>query len=72
MNMAYNADTKLGDLLDNPVTKEVLFKFLPEMKTAGPMLNMGRGMSLKTVASFPQAKITPETLQAIVDELSKL
>jgi hypothetical protein len=29
-------------------------------------------MTLKTVAGFPQAKISPEKLQAIVAELEKL
>lgn len=70
--MAFSADTKMGELLDNPATKEVLLKFLPEIKTAGPMLNMARGMTLKQVAGFPQAKITPEKLQAIVSELEKV
>jgi hypothetical protein len=70
--MAFNADTKMGVLLDNPATKEVLLKFLPEIKTAGPMLNMARGMTLRAVSGFPQAKITPEKLQAIVAELEKI
>jgi len=70
--MGFSADTKLGELLDNPVTKEVLLKFLPEIKTAGPMLNMARGMTLRAVAGFPQAKISPEKLQAIVAEFEKI
>jgi hypothetical protein len=70
--MGFNADTKMGVMLDDPAAKEVLLKFLPEIKTAGPMLNLARGMTLKTVAGFPQAKISPEKLQAIVAELEKL
>lgn len=70
--MAFNGDTKLGDLLDNPAAKAVLTKHLPQLESAGPMLNMARGMSLKTVAGFPQANITAETLQAIIDDLGKL
>jgi hypothetical protein len=70
--MSFNADSKLGDLLDNAATKEVLVKFLPQISTAGPMLNMARGMTLKTLAAFPQAKITPDKLEAIVAELEKL
>ena len=72
MAMGYSADTKMSTLLDDPVAKEVLVKFLPEIKTAGPMINMARGMTLKAISGFPQAKITPEKLQAIVAELEKL
>ena len=72
MSMGFSADTKMGVLLDNPIAKEVLLKFLPEIKTAGPMLNMARGMTLKAVAGFPQAKISPEKLQSILSELEKL
>lgn len=72
MAMGYDADTKMGALLDDPAAKEVLLKFLPEIGTAGPMLNMARGMTLRAISGFPQAKISPEKLQAIVTELEKL
>jgi hypothetical protein len=71
-NMALNADTKMGELLDNPAAKALLAKHLPELEKAGPMLNMARGMTLKTVAGFPQANISAEKLQAIVADLEKL
>jgi hypothetical protein len=70
--MAFDGDTKLGDLLDNPAAMEVLKKHMPGIESAGPMLAMARGMSIKTVAGFPQANITPEKLQAILAELAKL
>lgn len=70
--MAFNEDSLLGDVLDSPEAKAILMKFLPEMENAGPMLNMARGMSLKTVAGFPQANIPAEKLQAILAELAKL
>jgi hypothetical protein len=70
--MGFNADTKMGVMLDDPVARTVLVKFLPEIETAGPMLKLARGMSLKQVAGFPQAKISAEKLQAIVTELEKL
>ncbi len=70
--MAFNGDTKLGDVLDNPAAKAVLEKHLPGIENAGPMLAMARGMSLKTVAGFPQANISPEKLQAILADLGKL
>jgi len=70
--MGFNGDTKMGVMLDDPAAKAVLLKFLPQISTAGPMLNMARGMTLKAVAAFPQAKIPPEKLQALVAELEKL
>jgi para-nitrobenzyl esterase len=70
--MAFSADTKLGDLLDNPEAKALLLKHVPEISNAGPMLEMARGMTLKMVAGFPQANISAEKLQAIVADLEKL
>jgi hypothetical protein len=70
--MAFNADSKLGELLDNPAAKVLLSKHMPELDKAGPMLAMARGMTLKAVAAFPQAKISPDKLKAIVADLEKL
>ena len=70
--MAYNGDTKMGVMLDDAAAKAVLVKFLPQINTAGPMLSMARGMTLNQVAKYPQAKIPPEKLQAIIAELEKL
>jgi hypothetical protein len=70
--MSFGADTKMGELLDNPTTKEVLLKFLPEIASAGPMLAMARGLTLKTLAGVARGKIPPEKLQAIVAELEKI
>jgi hypothetical protein len=70
--MGFNGDTKMGVMLDDPTARAVLVKFLPQIETAGPMLNMARGMTLKQVAGFPQAQIPPDKLQAIIAELEKL
>ena len=72
MSKGYSADTKMGVLLDDPVAKDVLVRFLPQIKTAGAMINMARGMTLKTISGFPQAKITPDAFQALVSDLEKL
>ena len=72
MSKGYSAETKFGVLLDDPAAKGVLVKFLPQIETAGAMLNMARGMSLKTIAGFSQAKITPDQLQALVSDLEKI
>jgi NAD(P)-dependent dehydrogenase (short-subunit alcohol dehydrogenase family) len=68
----FSADTKLGVLLDHPQAKVVMTAHYPEMAKAGPLLRMGRGYTLRQIASFPQAKMPPERLQNIVDELQKL
>lgn len=70
--MAFGADTKMGELLDNPTTKQVLVKHLPEITSAGPMLNLARGMTLKSLSMMARGKIPPEKLQAIVADLEQL
>ena len=70
--MGFNGDSKLGELLSNPAANEVLLRHLPEIKTAGPMLNMARGMTLNAIARFPQANMSPERLRALVADLEKL
>lgn len=70
--MPFTAETTLGEILDNAQAKEVLRKHFPQVDSAGPMLSMARGMSLKAVAGFPQAGITPDKLKAIIEDLAKL
>jgi hypothetical protein len=70
--MPFTADTKLGEILDNPKAKEVMARHYPEMATAGPLLQMGRGLTLKQISAFPQAKMSPERLQLIVADLQNL
>jgi hypothetical protein len=70
--MSFGADTKLGVLLDNPTTKAVLVKYLPEIQTSGPMINMARGLTLGALANVARGKIPPDELQAIVAELATL
>ena len=70
--MAFNAENKLGELVDNEAAYAVLLKHWPKLGTACPMLNMGRGMSLKQIAGFPQAELSADTLQAIVSDLENL
>lgn len=65
----FSADSKLGDILDNPKAKAIMAQHYPEMATAGPLLRMGRGLTLKQISAFPQAKMSQERLQTIVDDL---
>jgi hypothetical protein len=68
----FTAETKLGEILDNPQAKAVMAKHYPEMATAGPLLRMGRGLTLKQISAFPQAKMSPERLETIVTDLQRL
>jgi hypothetical protein len=62
----------LGEILDNPRAKAAMARHYPEMATAGPLLRMGRGLTLRQISTFPQAKMSPERLQTILDDLQNL
>jgi NAD(P)-dependent dehydrogenase (short-subunit alcohol dehydrogenase family) len=68
----FSADSKLGDILDNPEAKAVMARHYPEMATAGPLLRMGRGLTLRQISGFPQARMPAERLQTIVEDLQRL
>ena len=68
----FSADSKLGDILDHPEAKAVMARHYPEMATAGPLLRMGRGLTLRQISGFPQARMPAERLQTIVDDLQRL
>lgn len=70
--MAFSENTKLSEILDNPAAKACMQVHYPEMATMGPMMNMARALSLKQIAAFPQAKMTAERLQKIVEDLNKM
>lgn len=70
--MSYSENTKLAEILDDPAARACMQTHYPEMATMGPMMNMARGLSLKQISAFPQAKMTPERLQKIVEDLQKL
>jgi len=68
----FSAETRLGDILDNPQAKAIMARHYPEMATAGPLLRMGRGLTLRQISGFPQARMSPDRLQTIVDDLQRL
>lgn len=70
--MSFSAETKLGVLLDNPATKQVLVKYLPEIQNAGPMINMARGLTLRALSKVASGKIPADKLEAIEAELQQL
>ena len=69
---AYNVnDTDLGTLLDNPATKPVLQKYIPDV-IGNPQIDMARGMTLKQLQSYAADKLSDETLAKIDTDLSKI
>lgn len=69
--MAFSVNSKLGELIANEKARAVLEKHLPGMSTH-PQLAMAKGMSLKMIAAFPQAGLSPDKLKAIDEDLQKL
>jgi hypothetical protein len=64
-------DTDLGTLLDNPATKAVLTKYIPQM-IANPQIDMARSMTLKQLQSYAGDQLTDQTLAKIDADLAKI
>lgn len=71
--MAFNLDTPIGELLDNPAALAILDKIMPGLST-NPQIGMARSMSmgLRTIAQFSGGKITDDLLAAASKELEAL
>ncbi|MFK4874898.1 hypothetical protein [Novosphingobium sp. ZW T3_23] len=69
---AYSTSTtSIGDLLDNPSTKAVLVKHLPDL-VSNPQIEMARGMTLKQIQSYSSDSVTDEVLAKIDADLQKI
>ena len=69
--MGFSADSKIGELLNDPRTKAVLEKHLPGV-SKNALIDMARGMSLRDVAEFPPAEIPSDKLNSVDAELKAL
>jgi len=69
--MAFTGDSTINDILANEKAKAVVEKYVPGF-TTHPQLAMVKSMSLKAVALFPEADISPDKLAAIIEDLSKI
>ena len=58
------ADTDIGTLLDTPVTRAILDKYMPGFST-NEQVSMARSMTLRTVQQFAPDKIKTEVLDQI-------
>ncbi len=65
------ADTDVGTLLDNPDTKAILAKYLPEL-ISSPQIDMARSMTLQSMQSYAPDKLSDATLAKIDVELAKI
>ena len=67
----FSAETTMAVLLDTPQTRAVLMRHVPGVVTS-PQIAMARGLSLKQLAGFAKAGISPEKLAAIDADLAKI
>jgi hypothetical protein len=69
---AYSTEaTDIGTLLDNPETKAVLVKHIPDM-VADAQFEMARPMTLRAIQAYAADKLTDEKLAAIDADLAKI
>jgi hypothetical protein len=68
---AYSIDTDLGTLLDDPLAKAILQKYIPEL-LASDQLDLARNMSLKQIQQYAPDKVGEDTLKKIDEELARL
>jgi hypothetical protein len=69
--LPFNADSTLKQILADPAATAVLEKHLPGFSNH-PLIGMAMGMSLRTIAGFPQAGLSAEKMKAIPDHLAKV
>jgi hypothetical protein len=65
------ASTDIGTLLDNPETKAVLEKHIPEV-ISNAQFEMARPMTLRAIQAYAAEALTDEKLAAIDADLAKI
>ena len=61
--------TTIGDLLTNPASKAVLAKDMPDLLTY-PGLDGIKGMTLRDISKYPEARLDDAKLAAIQQDLN--
>jgi hypothetical protein len=69
--MPFSVDSTLKDLLADPRASDILRRFFPGREN-DPQVDMVMYYTLRSIASFPEAGISPQTLQVLDEELGKL
>jgi hypothetical protein len=67
--MALSIDSKLKDLVANPITCDILVEHWEGFDPDSPELARGLNMSLRALAGFPQSGIDEDAKQAITAAL---
>jgi hypothetical protein len=70
-----SADSKMSDLMASPKAKAVLQKNIPmvvDFLEGGGAGQLPPEITLKDIAGFEQAGVTPEMLKSMSDELAKI
>ena len=69
--MAYSVDDKCKKLAKNPATAAIIAEYSPGF-TTDPQMKMVMGLTLRKLASFPQAAELAEHLDEIDERLKAL
>lgn len=67
--MSLSIESSVGDLLDNPQTKDILEQHIPGI-SSHPQIEMARGLPLPTLASYSAGLITDEMVSAVAASLA--
>jgi hypothetical protein len=69
--VGYSVDTKLKDLLADAKAAEILRRHFPERR-GDPQVQQVMYYSLREIAMYPEAGISPAKLKAVDEELKAL
>lgn len=69
--MTFGAYSTIEAILAHPTAKAVLEKHIPGA-SAHPQLDKALGMTLREVATYPEADLSAEKFNAIVADLQKI
>ena len=69
--MALSVDSRLKNLIDDERARQVLLVHFPD-RQGDPRVHDVLYYSLREIASYPQAGISPAKLQAVDEDLKKL
>jgi hypothetical protein len=65
------ADSSIGTLLDNPETKAVLEKHIPQF-VSNPQIEMAKAMTLKQIQGYAGDALSDDALAKIDADLAKI
>ncbi|GIV79952.1 hypothetical protein FKZ61_020730 [Litorilinea aerophila] len=69
--MPYTLNSTVREILADERAKAIIEKHMPGA-TSHPQLSEAMYMTLREVAMYPESGLTPQKLQAILDDLAKL